>query len=133
MTACVRTGGAVAKYFGHRASGEITGSIRVTVNLRAVDIRPADFLKKRHSKTILSQQVQAGVFRFVEYKCLLEAEAALGTNEPGYRCASASAIELAVIRAHCQRGARQPWQLADARDMENPILQGYLQRQRPHL
>ena len=84
----VRTGGAGAKYFGIGASGEYRVD-QVTVNLRAVDIRSGRILNSvTTSKTILSQQVQAGVFRFVEYKRLLEAEAGFLAPTNRYRCAS---------------------------------------------
>ncbi len=128
----VRTGGAGAKYFGIGASGEYRVD-QVTVNLRAIDIRSGRILNSvTTSKTILSQQVQAGVFRFVEYKRLLEAEAGFSTNEPVQMCVM-SAIESAVIRLIANGVRDNLWQLADARDMENPILQGYLQDSAPIL
>ena len=92
----------------------------MTVNLRAVDIRSGRILNSvTTSKTILSQQVQAGVFRFVEYKRLLEAEAGFSTNEPVQMCVM-SAIESAVIRLIANGVRDNLWQLADARDMETP-------------
>lgn len=128
----VRTGGAGAKYFGISASGEYRVD-QVTVNLRAVDIRSGRILNSvTTSKTVLSQQVQAGVFRFVEYKRLLEAEAGFSTNEPVQMCVM-SAIESGVIRLIANGVRDNLWQLADQRDIDNPVLQEYLQDNAPLL
>lgn len=105
----------------------------MTVNLRAVDIRSGRILNSvTTSKTVLSQQVQAGVFRFVEYKRLLEAEAGFSTNEPVQMCVM-SAIESGVIRLIANGVRDNLWQLADQRDIDNPILQEYLQDNAPLL
>ncbi|MGL6349364.1 MAG: CsgG/HfaB family protein, partial [Aeromonas sp.] len=128
----VRTGGAGAKYFGIGASGEYRVD-QVTVNLRAVDIRTGRILNSvTTSKTVLSQQIQAGVFRFVEYKRLLEAEAGFSTNEPVQMCVM-SAIESGVIRLIANGVRDNLWQLSDPRDINNPVLQQYLNENTPIL
>ena len=48
------------------------------------------------SKTILSYEVQAGVFRFIDYQRLLEGEIGYTSNEPVMLCLM-SAIETGVI------------------------------------
>ena len=48
------------------------------------------------SKTILSYEVQAGVFRFIDYQRLLEGEIGYTSNEPVMMCLM-SAIETGVI------------------------------------
>jgi curli production assembly/transport component CsgG len=48
------------------------------------------------SKTILSYEVQAGVFRFIDYQRLLEGEVGYTANEPVMLCLM-SAIETGVI------------------------------------
>lgn len=78
----VRTGGAGARYLGIGASGQYRTD-QVTVNVRAVDVRSGRILLSvTTSKTILSKELQTGVFKFIDYKDLLEAELGYTTNEP---------------------------------------------------
>ncbi|MCQ4380216.1 hypothetical protein NO113_20400, partial [Clostridioides difficile] len=56
---------------------------QVTVNLRAIDIRTGQVLNSvSTTKTVYSYQVDTGVYRFVGFKDLLQAEAGLTRNEP---------------------------------------------------
>lgn len=89
------TGGAGLKYFGTGGSTQYRQD-RVTVYLRAVATKTGKILKTIYtSKTILSQSVQAGVFRFVKFKRLLEAETGFTVNEPS-QMAVTEAIEKSV-------------------------------------
>lgn len=89
------TGGAGLKYFGAGASGQYRED-RVTIYLRAISTNNGRILKTVYtSKTVLSQQVDVGIFRFVKLKRLLEAETGFTYNEPS-EMAVKEAIEKAV-------------------------------------
>ncbi|MBO3269073.1 CsgG/HfaB family protein [Hymenobacter defluvii] len=89
------TGGAGLRYFGAGASGQYRQD-RVTVYLRAISTSTGQILKTVYtSKTILSQQVDASLFRFVKFKRLLETETGFTYNEPS-EMAVKDAIEKAV-------------------------------------
>jgi curli production assembly/transport component CsgG len=92
----ILTGGAGARYLGLSSSGQYRED-RVTIYLRAVSTVNGKILKTIYtSKTILSQKVDVGVFRFVAPNKLLEAEAGFTYNEPS-EMAVREAIEQAVI------------------------------------
>jgi len=89
------TGGAGLKYFGAGASTQYRQD-RVTVYLRAVATKTGKILKTVYtSKTILSQSVDASLFRFVRFKRLLETETGFTINEPS-QMAVTEAIEKSV-------------------------------------
>lgn len=89
------TGGGGVQYFGAGGSSQYRQD-RVTVYLRAVATKSGKILKTIYtSKTILSQTVNASLFRYVTFKRLLEAETGLTTTEPG-QLAVTEAIEKAV-------------------------------------
>lgn len=89
------TGGAGLRYFATGGSTQYRQD-RVTVYLRAVATKSGKILKTIYtSKTILSQSVDAGIFRYVRFKRLLEAETGFTTNEPA-QMAVTEAIEKAV-------------------------------------
>ncbi|MBC8155017.1 MAG: CsgG/HfaB family protein [Bacteroidetes bacterium] len=89
------TGGGGLRYFGAGTSTQYRQD-RVTVYLRAVATKSGKILKTIYtSKTILSQSVDASLFRYVTFKRLLEAEVGLTTTEPG-QLAVTEAIEKAV-------------------------------------
>jgi len=68
----VKSGGIGARYFGSGASPQYQLD-QIAVNLRAVDVNTGEVLSSVNtSKTILSYEVQAGVFRFIDYQRLLE-------------------------------------------------------------
>ena len=86
----ILTGGVGARYFGAGGSSQYRQD-RVTIYLRAVSTKTGKVLKTVNtSKTILSQKVDVGLFRFVSFQKLLEAETGFTYNEP---------IELAVTEA----------------------------------
>lgn len=91
----VLTGGAGARYFGAGGSTEYRQD-RVTVYLRAVSTQTGEIMKTVYvSKSIYSQAVDASLFRFVNFRRLLEAETGFTRNEPG-QLAVKEAIEKAV-------------------------------------
>lgn len=123
----LKTGGAGARYFGIGAS-ELYRSDQITVHLRAVDIRTGQILNTvSTSKTVFSKQISADVFRFVEFKRLLEIEAGYSRNEPAQLCLM-SAMESAVIHLITQGIEDNHWQLANHEGLDHPVLSRYLQQ-----
>jgi curli production assembly/transport component CsgG len=91
----ILTGGIGARYFGVGGSTQYRQD-RITIYLRAVSTATGEVLKTVYvSKTILSQGVDAGVFRYVNFQRLLEAETGYTKNEPA-ELAVKEAIEKAV-------------------------------------
>lgn len=89
------TGGSGLRYFGAGGATQYRQD-RVTVYLRAVATKTGKILKTVYtSKTILSQSVNASLFRFVKFKRLMEAETGYTTNEPS-QLAVTEAIEKSV-------------------------------------
>jgi len=121
----IKTGGSGARYLGIGGSTEYRTD-QVTVNLRAVDVRSGQILLSiTTSKTIFSQELTAGAFRFVDYKDLLEVETGYTHNEP-VNIAVMSAIDAAVIHL-VVRGIRQGlWSPSGEDYQQNPIIQRYL-------
>lgn len=107
------TGGAGLKYFGAGASTQYRQD-RVTVYLRAVATKTGKILKTVYtSKTILSQSVDASLFRFVRFKRLMETETGFTINEPS-QMAVTEAIEKSV-QSLIVEGVRDKLWLADAK------------------
>lgn len=76
------TGGAGVRYFGTSISGQFRRD-QVTIYLRAVSTQTGRVLKTVHTtKSILSQKLDGGLFRFIDTNRLLEAEAGYTYNEP---------------------------------------------------
>ncbi|KAA8730527.1 curli production assembly/transport protein CsgG [Ewingella americana] len=120
----VKSGGVGARYFGIGASTQYQLD-QIAVNLRAVDVNTGEVLSSVNtSKTILSYEVQAGVFRFVDYQRLLEGELGYTTNEPVMLCLM-SAIETGVIYLVNDGISRNLWQLQNPQDAKAPVLEKY--------
>jgi curli production assembly/transport component CsgG len=110
------TGGAGLKYFGAGGSAQYRQD-RVTVYLRAVATKTGKILKTVYtSKTILSQSVNASLFRFVKFKRLMETETGFTTNEPS-QMAVTEAIEKSV-QSMIIEGVRDGLWNADAKSGE---------------
>lgn len=108
----VRSGGLGARYLGIGVSQEYRVD-QVTVNLRAVDVRSGRVLSNvMTTKTIYSIGRSANVYKFIEFKSLLEAEAGYTTNEPAQLCVL-SAIEAAVAHLIGQGIEQRLWLTAD--------------------
>jgi len=127
----VRSGGEGARYLGIDLSREYRVD-QVTVNLRAVDVRSGQVLANvMTTKTIYSVSRSAGVFKFIEFKKLLEAEVGYTTNEPAQLCVL-SAIEAAVGHLVAQGIERHMWTVAgDNSGAGNETLDRYLSQNHP--
>jgi curli production assembly/transport component CsgG len=89
------TGGFGARYFGAGGSVKYRQD-RVTIYLRMVSTANGKILKSVYiSKTILSQAIDQSLFKYVNFKRLLEVETGYTTNEP-VQMAVTEAIEKAV-------------------------------------
>lgn len=121
----VATGGFGAKYFG------LGGSVlyqqdQVTLHLRAVDIKTGRVLKSVSvTKTILSKALDAGIYRFLTFKRLLEIEGGFSTNEPAQLCVAA-AVEKAVTALIVEGVVDRLWDLKNPKDREHPAIVSYL-------
>tara|TARA_R110002012_G_scaffold90029_3_gene220344 strand:+ start:4888 stop:5718 length:831 start_codon:yes stop_codon:yes gene_type:complete len=128
----IRTGGAGAEYFGIGASGQYQVD-QVTVNLRAVEISTGEILANvTTTKTIYSQEIRAGVYRFIDFRRLLEAEVGITTNEP-VQMSVMAAIESAVIHLIAQGIENQLWNLEPGTNLQNTLLGDYLNSSVPTL
>jgi curli production assembly/transport component CsgG len=121
----VKTGGAGARYLGVSISDQYRVD-QVTVNLRTVDIRGGQILNSvSTTKTIYSYQLDSGVYRFVNFKQLLELEAGYTRNEPVQLCVR-EAIEAAVVHLIVQGLKDRVWALKNDKDWDSPVVQAYL-------
>lgn len=121
----VRTGGAGARFLGIGLSTQYRVD-QVTINLRSVNIRTGQILHTvSTTKTIFSYEIRPSVFKFVNFKDLLEIEAGLTRNEPA-QVGVKEAIEAAVIHLTVQGLKDRNWQLKNESDWNSPIIQSYL-------
>ncbi|XES85727.1 curli production assembly/transport protein CsgG [Franconibacter pulveris] len=120
----VKSGGVGARYFG--IGGDTQYQLdQIAVNLRVVNVSTGEVLSSVNtSKTILSYEVQAGVFRFIDYQRLLEGEIGYTANEPVMLCLM-SAIETGVIHLINDGINRGLWELKNKDDAKNTILAKY--------
>jgi curli production assembly/transport component CsgG len=121
----VRTGGQGANLLG--IGGETKYRIdQVTVNLRSVDVRNGQVVNSVSvTKTIFSHEISASIYKFVDYKNLLQAEGGYSTNEPS-QLAVKEAIESAVIHLTLQGIRDRAWALRNVADWETPLVQNYV-------
>ena len=109
------TGGAGLRFLGAGGSGQFRQD-QVTIYLRAVSTQNGRVLKTVHvTKTILSQKLDGGVFRFIDLRQLLETEAGYSTNEPPVLAVTA-AIEEAVAALVVEGVRDQLWELSNPGD-----------------
>lgn len=121
----IMTGGAGARYFGTGASTQYRED-RVTIYLRAVSTTNGRILKTVYtSKTILSQQIDVGIFRYVSTRRLLEAETGFTYNEPA-EMAVKEAIEKAVYSLVVEGIIEQLWQAKDVSYTDSTVIRKYL-------
>lgn len=118
------TGGAGARYFGTGASGQYRVD-RITIYLRAISTSNGRILKTVYtSKTILSQQVDVGIFKFVDFQRLLEAETGFTYNEPS-EMAVREAIEKAVISLVIEGAIDGLWKFKNPEDLNHEVVSTY--------
>ena len=128
----ILTGGAGLRYFGAGASGQYRQD-RVTVYLRAISTNSGKIFKTVYtSKTILSQQVDANLFRFVNFKRLLETETGFTYNEPS-EMAVKDAIEKSVQALIYEGFEDNLWSPRDSADVNGPGRQAYLRERTDNL
>lgn len=121
----VRTGGIGARFLGIGISSQYRID-QVTVNLRSIDIRGGQILQSiSTTKTIYSYQIQPTVFKYVNFKDLVEFELGVTRNEPAQMCVR-EAIEAALVHLIIQGVKDGNWQLKDSSDINAPIMQKYL-------
>ena len=121
----IKTGGAGLRYFGAGASGEYRQD-RVSIYLRAVSTKNGKVLKSVNAtKTVLSQKIDAGVFRYVQFKRLLEAETGVTFNEPT-QLAVRSAIEKGLESLIIEGVFDDLWQLQNPEEINSEIVQSYI-------
>lgn len=119
------TGGFGARFLGIGASTQYRRDT-VTVYLRAVSVQTGEVLKSVNiSKTIYSIGVDGGVFKYVDYKKLLEIETGLTTNEP-VTLAVKTAVEKAVHTLIMEGLIDGYWTLQD-RSLVEPLVSRYTQ------
>lgn len=124
----VRTGGAGARFLGVGLSTQYRVD-QVTVGLRSIDIRNGQILHSvSTTKTIYSYEIRPSVFKFVNFKELLEIEAGLTRNEPA-QLSIKEAIEAAVVHLTVQGIKDNSWVLADPKEWNSPIIQRSLQEE----
>ncbi|NDP22924.1 MAG: curli production assembly/transport component CsgG [Paludibacter sp.] len=118
------TGGAGIRYFGASLSGQYRED-RVSVYIRAVSTANGKVLKTVYTtKSILSQEVSAGFFRYVKSKRLLEAETGFTYNEPSEICIT-EAIEKAVESLIIEGVKNKLWNLQNASDTTSIAFKNY--------
>ncbi|MEQ8323337.1 MAG: CsgG/HfaB family protein [Vicingaceae bacterium] len=122
----VVTGGAGLRYFGAGASGQYRED-KITVYLRAISTSNGRVLKTVYtSKTILSQMLDVGLFRYVKFKRLLEFETGITHNEPT-QMAVTEAIEKSVQSLVIEGMLDGLWGPRDTADYRSDAVKEYLE------
>jgi len=125
----VYTGGFGLKYYGIGGSTQFRVD-RVTIYLRAVSVDTGRVLRSvMTNKTILSKEVDIGVYRYVSLKKLLEIETGLSYNEPTQMCVL-EAIEKAVVALIVDGIKDHYWELKNPDDINSPVVKKYLEESR---
>jgi curli production assembly/transport component CsgG len=123
------TGGAGIRYFGADLSGQYRED-RVSIYIRAVSTANGKVLKTVYTtKSILSQEVSVGLFRYVKSKRLLEAETGFTYNEPSEICVT-EAIEKAVESLIIEGVKDKLWALKDPKDTTSVSFTNYMDEKR---
>jgi len=121
----ILTGGAGARYFGVGGSAKYRQD-RITIYLRAVSTSSGEVLKTVNvSKTILSQAVDVGIFRYVNFQKLLEVETGFTKNEPT-QLAVQAAIEKAVKILIIEGIQDNLWSTQEGEEKNKEIVDEYL-------
>jgi curli production assembly/transport component CsgG len=120
----VLTGGAGVKYFGIGAAGQYRQD-RISIYLRAISTQSGRILKTVYTtKMILSQQVDVGVYKFVDFQRLLEVEIGYSSNEPVELCVK-EAIEKAVESLVIEGIYDNLWELKYSEDINSERIEVY--------
>jgi|TARA_R110002020_G_scaffold63136_1_gene168339 curli production assembly/transport component CsgG len=126
----ILTGGVGARYFGTGASSQYRQD-RITVYLRAISTSTGEVLKTVNvSKTILSQGVDVGLFKYVNFQRLLEVETGFTKNEPAQMAvqeAIEKAVSILILEGlkddlwATENGPEKDQELIDAYDLETAV------------
>ena len=118
------TGGAGARYFGIGGSTEFRRDT-VTTMLRAVSVKNGEIINHVDSrKTILSMQLDSGLYRYVSYQHLLELEAGITSNEPP-QMAVLESIQACVYAMIIEGLIKNTWSLEDPKQAQ-ALISNYL-------
>ncbi len=116
----ILTGGIGAKYFGLGGSTQYRVD-RVSIYLRIVSVKTGAILNTTQvTKIILSKELRGGLFRYVRFSRLLEAEAGITYNEP-VELAVQEAIEKAVLDIIIQGVKAGLWKPKNLKKFKNFI------------
>ena len=125
----ILTGGAGVRYFGADLSGQYRED-RVSIYIRAVSTANGKVLKTVYTtKSILSQEVSIGLFRYVQAKRLLEVETGFTYNEPIEICVT-EAIEKAVESLIIEGVNDKLWALQNPVDTTSVSFTNYSEEKR---
>lgn len=120
----VRTGGLGANFLGIGVSSQYRVD-QVTISLRSIDIRNGKILNSvATTKSIYSYEIRPSVFKFVNFKDLVQFEAGTTRNEPTQLCVR-EAIESAVVHLIVQGLKERNWELKTEKDWFSPLIQSY--------
>jgi curli production assembly/transport component CsgG len=120
----VRSGGVGARFLGVGLS-TLYRMDQVTVALRSIDTRTGQVLQNvSTTKTIFSYEIRPSIFKFVNFKDLVEVEAGITRNEPAQLCVK-EAIESAVLSLTVQGIKDRAWALKNDADWNHPVIQKY--------
>jgi curli production assembly/transport component CsgG len=118
------TGGLGARYFGVGGSTQYRED-RITVYLRAVSTSNGKILKTVYvSKTILSQEVSASLFKYVNFQRLLEVETGFTKNEP-VQLAMKDAIEKSVEALIIEGIEDKLWSTKEGEETNKSLVSEY--------
>ncbi|MDT0678130.1 CsgG/HfaB family protein [Autumnicola musiva] len=118
------TGGMGARYFGVGGSTQYRED-RITVYLRAISTSNGKILKNVYiSKTILSQALDASLYKYVNFQRLLEVEVGFTRNEP-VQLAVKEAIEKAVEGLIIEGVKDNLWNTKEGDDVKAKMIADY--------
>ena len=125
----ILSGGAGIRYFGADASGQYRED-RVSIYIRAVSTANGKVLKTVYTtKSLLSQEISTGLFRYVKAQRLLEAETGFTYNEPSEICVT-EAIEKAVASLIIEGVNDKLWALKEPADTTSVVFKNYIDEKR---
>jgi curli production assembly/transport component CsgG len=120
----VLTGGPGIRYAGIDISGQYRED-RISIYIRAVSTANGKVLKTVYTtKSILSQEVSVGIFKYITSKRILEAEAGYTYNEPTEICVT-EAIEKAVESLIIEGVNDKLWELQNPKDTTSVAFKNY--------
>lgn len=120
------TGGIGGYYFGIGGSSEFRRDT-VTTMLRAVSVKNGSILTQVDAKkTILSLELDSGLFRYIAFKRLLQMETGISSNEPP-QMAVMESIEACVYAMIIEGFINDSWNLKNKK-LVKPLVEDYLQQ-----